>query len=93
MKAITDPIEPTGANRVLQLDGKGSYVQLPPNLLNHLNEATIEAWVKWHNFGYHSQPFGFGTVSSTWRVMGVNNRESHTDPVKEKIEDFNAHAL
>ncbi len=31
-------------NRVLELDGKGSYVQLPPNTFNEPDEATEEAW-------------------------------------------------
>ncbi len=61
---------PMAQNRVLQLDGKGDYVQLPPNIFNDLSEATIEGWVKWESFGYFSQPFGFGEA---WQVVGVNN--------------------
>ncbi len=38
--------EPT-PNRVLDLDGNGSYVELPPNIFNDLDEATVEAWVRW----------------------------------------------
>ena len=32
-------------NRVLQLDGQGDYIQLPDNIFNNLDEATIEGWV------------------------------------------------
>jgi signal transduction histidine kinase/ligand-binding sensor domain-containing protein/DNA-binding response OmpR family regulator len=31
---------------VLDLDGNDSYVELPPNILNNLTQATVEAWVK-----------------------------------------------
>ena len=59
-------------NRVLQLDGQGDYVQLPDNIFNNLDEATIEGWVKWERFGYFSQLFGFGS-GAKWRTMVVNN--------------------
>jgi PAS domain S-box-containing protein len=39
------PISPT--NHVLELDGSGGYVELPPNIFNSLTQATVEAWVKW----------------------------------------------
>jgi len=39
--------QPAAINRVLDLDGKDSYVELPPNIFNDLDEATVEAWVKW----------------------------------------------
>src|SRR5882724_6489599 len=38
-------------NRVLELDGTGGYVELPPNIFNDLEEATVEAWVRWDDFG------------------------------------------
>src|SRR5258706_6570648 len=47
-------------NRVLELDGKGSYVQLPPDILNELTEATVEGWVKWDRFGTWTRSFDFG---------------------------------
>lgn len=65
------PAQSTPApRRVLQLDGAGHYVRLPPNAFNHLKEATIEAWVKWQRLGPHAQPFGFGKM---WQVMGIHN--------------------
>ena len=33
-------------NRVLELDGQESYVHLPGHIFDHLEEATVEAWVK-----------------------------------------------
>src|SRR5262245_30298213 len=38
-------------NCVLELDGTGGYVELPPNIFNDLEEATVEAWVRWDEFG------------------------------------------
>jgi hypothetical protein len=35
---------------VLQLDGKDSYVKLPPGLCNDLEEGTIEGWFNWQSF-------------------------------------------
>src|ERR1041385_5342553 len=36
------------SNRVLDLDGNDSYVELPQNIFNDLENATIEAWVKFN---------------------------------------------
>jgi len=66
------PLTANSQNRVLQLDGDGDYVQLPSDIFNDLDKATVEAWVKWEKFGYFSQPFGFGSID-TWDVMVVNN--------------------
>lgn len=41
-------------NRVLQLDGRGSYLQLPIAPLAALTEFTIEAWVKPAQYGPHA---------------------------------------
>src|SRR5262245_65089753 len=42
--------QPAATSPVLDLDGKTGYVELPPNSLNDLTEATVEAWVKWRSF-------------------------------------------
>ncbi|MBI3413834.1 MAG: carboxypeptidase regulatory-like domain-containing protein [Verrucomicrobia bacterium] len=60
------------ANRVLELDGKGSYVQLPPNVFNELTEATVEAWVKWETVGNWTRVFGYGDDGHS---LMVGNRE------------------
>ena len=57
-------------NRVLSLDGQGDYVQLPADMFNTLDEATVEAWVRWRDFQYFSQPLGFGKDGHT---LAVNN--------------------
>ena len=38
--------QPAVTNRVLELDGTNSYVELPPNIFNDLTEATVEGWVE-----------------------------------------------
>jgi signal transduction histidine kinase/ligand-binding sensor domain-containing protein/CheY-like chemotaxis protein/protocatechuate 3,4-dioxygenase beta subunit len=40
--------EVPATNRLLELDG--GYVELPPNIFNDLEEATVEAWVRWDDF-------------------------------------------
>src|SRR5262249_27959581 len=47
-------------NRVLQLDGRGSHVQLPPESFKNLNQATVEAWVKFDAFTPNTRVFDFG---------------------------------
>lgn len=59
-------------NRVLELDGQESYVQLPGHIFDGLEEATVKAWVKWEAWDYFSQWFAFG-VDDQWRAMGSNH--------------------
>ncbi len=47
-------------NRVLQLDGTNSYVELPPDLFTNLEEATIEAWVRWDRMADNAHVWDFG---------------------------------
>ena len=56
--------EAQSQNHVLDLDGKDSYVELPPNILNNLDEATVEAWVKWRNFptNFGARFFSYGEM-------------------------------
>jgi PAS domain S-box-containing protein len=37
----------TRPSRVLDLDGRTGYVELPPNIFNNLDRSTVEMWVKW----------------------------------------------
>lgn len=49
-------------NRVLELDGRESYVELPSNIFNDLDEATVEDWIKFQEFRTESRIFDFGTM-------------------------------
>ena len=69
-------ITATALNRVLSLSGDSAYVQLPSDIFNHLDETTIEGWMKWERFGFFSQPFGFGSLAEQWNVVAVNNTKN-----------------
>jgi len=62
--------QPVGTNRVLELDGKGSYVELPPNLFTNLTEGTVEAWVKWRSTSSYQRFFSFGETVNDMGVGG-----------------------
>ncbi|MBT5058493.1 MAG: response regulator [Gemmatimonadetes bacterium] len=63
---------PAGAdqNRALYLDGDGDFVDLPRGALSALDQATIEAWVRWEEYGLYSQWFTYG---EEWLGMGINH--------------------
>ena len=63
-------------NRVLELDGNGSYVELPPNIFRNLTQATVEVWVKFDAFRNYSRPFDFGAV---WQSMNIFNHARSGD--------------
>src|SRR6185436_9642810 len=65
--------QPSAPNRVLDLDGKGSYVQLPPGVFKELIEATVEGWVKWDSFRRWSRFFDFG---ASWNGMNLTHVEN-----------------
>ncbi|GEM_PF-983128 len=75
------------ANHVLELDGAGSYVELPSNIFNDLTEATVEGWVKWKRFGRYSRFFDFG---SEGQLMGVYNVENGPGLTFEVSRNHNA---
>src|SRR5258708_6470156 len=60
-------------DRVLELDGKDSYVQLPPDIFNELTEATVEGWVKWERLGNWMRFFDFGQEN---QAMLIGNQIS-----------------
>src|SRR5213594_3203859 len=60
-QSFTPHAQPSATNRVLELDGTGGYVELPPNIFNDLDEATVEAWVRWDDFsGTGKRLFNYG---------------------------------
>ena len=66
----------TPPNHVLELDGDGDAVRLPPGVLSGLDELTVEAWVRWQRLGAFSAPFGFGNI---WQGIFLNNRADTGD--------------
>ena len=82
--------QPAATNHVLELDGAGGYVELPPNIFNDLTEATVEAWVRWDAFGgVYKRVFNYGdalqdfsitsleTGPTLWFVMGDAQQRFH----------------
>jgi signal transduction histidine kinase/DNA-binding response OmpR family regulator/ligand-binding sensor domain-containing protein len=63
---------PAGANRVLDLDGTNSYVELPPDIFTNLTDATVEGWVNWRAFRWSSRFFDFGEPGHS---VNVQNRD------------------
>ncbi|MEW6158965.1 MAG: two-component regulator propeller domain-containing protein [Verrucomicrobiota bacterium] len=61
-------------NRVLDLDGTNSYVELPPNIFNDLTEATVEGWIKWDRFKEYARFFDFGRENQTISVNHMQDR-------------------
>src|ERR1043166_3552592 len=63
-------------NKALKLDGRGSYVELPPNIFRDLTQATVEVWVKWETFQTYSRVFEFG---GPWQSMSLFNHANTSD--------------
>ena len=63
LQPSTFNLQPTPTpNRVLELDGTNSFVELPPNIFNELTEATVEFWARWDRLdgpGW-KRPFSYG---------------------------------
>ncbi len=58
------PAQTAAPNGVLDLDGKGGYVELPAGMFDQLKECTVEAWVKYDAFINDSRVFDFGIEAS-----------------------------
>ena len=56
----TTHAQPAAPNRVLDLDGRGDWVELPPAGFTNFHQATIEAWVRWRAFNLSARVFDFG---------------------------------
>lgn len=52
-------------NRVLELDGRDSYVELPPNAFTSLTAATVEGWIKFDRLGSYRRFFDSGRAFQT----------------------------
>ena len=65
--------QPATTNRVLELDGTGSYVELPPNSFNNLSQATIEAWMRWDDLsGEAKRAFNYGDARRDMSISSLD---------------------
>ncbi len=60
-------------NKALLLDGESAYVQIDANKLKNYKNTTVEAWIRWDEFAYFSQPLGFGEA---WNCFVINNLQT-----------------
>ena len=63
-------------NRALKLDGKGSYVELPPDIFKDLTQSTVEVWAKWSEFNAFSRVFEFG---AGYQSVSLFNHATNSD--------------
>jgi len=68
---------------VLSLDGDGDYVQLPSDIFNHLDEATVEGWIRWETFSTWARFFDFGERNKSMAVA----RQSGTNDLVFALYD------
>jgi hypothetical protein len=61
----------TTTNRVLELDGKDSFVTFPHNIFSNLQSATIEGWVKFNTLGHFKQFFSYGMGRKLFVALGA----------------------
>src|ERR1022692_2178443 len=74
-----DPLAaPTAPNRVLSTKGDGTnmgFVELPPDIFNNLDEATVEGWVKWVNLNNRTF-YSYGTKES---ILELKNNDTNAN--------------
>ena len=63
-------------NRVLDLPGEGSYVELPANLFTN-EVVTVEGWFKWRELGTYSRMFDFADAG-VLQILLCNYRATST---------------
>src|SRR5688572_11198299 len=61
---------------MLELDGAGSYVELPPDIFKDLTQATVEVWARWDSFRTYSRIFEFGAA---WQSVNLFNQANTAD--------------
>ncbi len=61
---------------VLSFDGESTYIELPQNLFDTLDEGTIEVWVKWEKFQNWSRVIDFGHESNAFVLQ--NEKKKNT---------------
>ncbi|MBT5925311.1 MAG: hypothetical protein HOH33_01695, partial [Verrucomicrobia bacterium] len=55
----------TGSNHVLQMNGPDCGARISDDVMKDLRSCTIEAWIRWDDYNRYSQPWSFGTASSS----------------------------
>ena len=61
--------------QVLELDGRDSYLELPAGILAGLQEATVEAWVKWDSADGLSRIYNYGERQRDFSLLAFDGRD------------------
>ncbi len=81
------------SNRVLNLDGDGSYLELPPRIFDRLEESTIEVWVQWFDLHHRADIFDFGRDGTEMllatRSYGNLDFKFNVGPTSHPVRIFN----
>jgi signal transduction histidine kinase/CheY-like chemotaxis protein/ligand-binding sensor domain-containing protein/protocatechuate 3,4-dioxygenase beta subunit len=67
----TGVLPPMTTEKILELDGTNSWVELPPDMFNGLKDATVESWVNWAQFRGWSRVFDFGDAGASMAVYNI----------------------
>ncbi|MSU34159.1 MAG: hypothetical protein EXS36_03425 [Pedosphaera sp.] len=67
--------QPAVTRRILDLDRQDSYAELPGNLFTN-EVVTLECWVKWREFEYHSHGVDFWDASLHFSVQNLGTSPS-----------------
>ena len=67
---------------VLQLDGQASYVELPPGLVQSLDIATVEGWVRWDAFTTNAHFFEFSSRDHSLYVTEFNGTQAELNDTR-----------
>ncbi len=66
--------QPAETNRVLELDGNDSWIELPADRLKDVkDELTVEGWIRWERLGNWSRFFDFDPVQGS---LSINSQVS-----------------
>ncbi|MCW5554050.1 MAG: response regulator [Verrucomicrobiae bacterium] len=84
------PADAPDPNRVLELDGTNSYVQLPDDIFNTFTEGTVEAWVYPNDWNGYQRFFNFGEFQHD---MGVGRPWNQSAGLQFFISQVNAGGL
>ena len=78
--------QPTVTNRVLELDGKDSYVDLPAGIFDELTEATVEMWARWEEMGPSSTLFDYGEDGLEMNIVQVGGGSNLRFKVERPVQ-------
>ena len=77
-------------NSVLHFDGHGSYLELPPHILDGYQAITVEAWIRPEKLGFYTRFFEFGWQKDFLAACWFNGCFNIQNTYKNLIHEFHA---